>query len=96
MEKGEKMKKYMPNKLTEREVKHILEKYQNGKLNISKEAKRLGIARRSIYYHLWEHGMLVRKTKKKKTIWQKIKAYFGIQNYGKQEIMALRGYKGAI
>jgi DNA-binding NtrC family response regulator len=78
-----KKRKQVPNKLTSREVKHILEKFKEGKLNITKEADRLGVARRSIYHHLWSKGVLVRKPKRK-TLWQRIKAYFGIQTYWEQ------------
>jgi hypothetical protein len=70
------MNNQFPNKLTSREIKHILKKHQEGKLNITKEAKRLGVARRSIYFHIWKQN-----PKKKKTLWQRIKAYFEVSPY---------------
>lgn len=70
------MNNQFPNKLTQREIKHILEKYNSGNLNITKEAKRLGVARRSIYFHIWKQN-----PKKKKTLWQRIKAYLGLSPY---------------
>jgi transcriptional regulator of acetoin/glycerol metabolism len=77
--KGENsMKKQKPNKLSLKQIESLCDRYVNNNLNITQEAKRLGVARRSIYFHLWKWGII---KKKKKSLWQRIKEYFTMPIY---------------
>ena len=68
-----KNKKYQPNKLSKETINFLCEKYAEGTLNIQKEAKKLKISRKGIYYHLNRHKLI-----KKPSIWQRIKKYFRV------------------
>jgi hypothetical protein len=65
------MNKQKPNKLSKGTIEYLCMAYRQGWLNIQKEAKRLGVSRKCIYYHLNKARLI-----KKPSIWQRNKKYF--------------------
>jgi hypothetical protein len=68
-----KKQKYCPNKLSKGTIEYLCMAYREGWLNIQKEAKKLSVSRKCIYYWLNK-----RKLIRKPSIWQRIKKYFDV------------------
>jgi len=70
-----KHKEIRPHKLKKSQVQNLCKKYQRGNLNITHTADKLGVSRRTIYFHLHRAGLIETP---KKTLWQKICLYFRV------------------
>ena len=61
-------------KLYKSVIEHLCREYRKGTLNISKEAKRMGVSRRTIYYWLDKKG-LIRGKRDGMKLWGKAKSF---------------------
>jgi predicted ArsR family transcriptional regulator len=73
MEIKMKNQKYRPNKLSKGTVEYLCMAYKEGTLNIQQEAKKLGVSRKAVYFHLHSHGLI-----KKPSLWQRMIKYFRV------------------